>query len=79
MNTYAFQSLKEKAASHSKSILAEVQDKPIVKRKAYLRENTLTKNDCQLLFGLRTKMLDVKTKDLLDSVTQCDQILKLLV
>ena len=63
VNTFAFKCLKVKASSHSKSqkILAEVENRIIVKRKAYLRENILTKNDCQLLFELRSKMLDVKT------------------
>ena len=63
INTFAFQYLKEKASSHSKSmkILKEVENKTIVKRKTYLTENILHKNDCQLLFELRSKMLDVKT------------------
>ena len=63
VNSFAFQRFKEKASSHSKSIkiLDGVKNKTIVKRKGYLKENILTKTDCQLLFELRSKMLDVKT------------------
>ena len=63
INCYAFENLKEKAAGHSKSltILATVKNQKVGKRKSYLRENTLSRDDCQLLFRLRTKMLDVKT------------------
>ena len=63
INTFAFQHLKQKAESHSKSlkILDEIKDKTIAKRKTYLKENILQKNDCQLLFKLRSRMLDVKT------------------
>ena len=62
VNSHAFNSLKQKAASHSKSlnILDEVKNQGIVKRRSYLKENTLSRSDCQLLFQLRTKMLDVK-------------------
>ena len=63
INYYAFENLKVKAAGHSKSlnILATVKNQKVGKRKSYLRENTLSRDDCQLLFRLRTKMLDVKT------------------
>ena len=63
VNKYAFESLKRKALSHSKSleILSGVQNQPVSRRSAYLKENTLTREDCQLLFKLRTKMLNVKT------------------
>ena len=63
VNKYAIESLKTKASSHSKSleILSGVQNQPVSRRSAYLKENTLTREDCQLLFKLRTKMLNVKT------------------
>ena len=59
VNTYAFEYLKEKASVHSKSfkILEEVKSKS----RMYLKENTLTKVDAQLLFKLRSKMLDFKS------------------
>ena len=62
VGSYAFEYPKEKASSHSKSldILAGVQTQLVAKRKAYLKENTLTRDDCHLLFKLRSRMLDVK-------------------
>ena len=63
VNSYVFQYLKEKAASHSKSlkILKEIKNKSVMRRPAYLKENTFFKTDCQLLFKLRSQMLEVKT------------------
>ena len=54
-NCYAFKKLKSLASSHSKSlnILSGIENQSVVKRQPYLRENTLTKEDCQLLFKLR--------------------------
>ena len=59
---FAFETLKAKASSHSKSlkILSGIQNLSCLKRKDYLRENTLSRDDGQLLFKLRSKMLDVK-------------------
>ena len=92
VNSYAFKTLKARASSHSKSlkILSCVENQTVVKRQEYLRENRLTKDDCQLLFKLRTKMLDVKsnfsnlyendlvcrTCNKLDSVEDEDHLLK---
>ena len=55
VNSFVFETLKVKASSHSKSlqILSEVQNQNVQRRKAYLKDNTLTKNDGQLLFKLR--------------------------
>ena len=63
VNKFAFQYLKDIAGRHSKSleILKEANGMKALKRKAYLSENILSKSDAQLLFKLRTKMLDVKT------------------
>ena len=63
VNSFAFKTLKVRASSHSKSlkILSSIENQTVVKRQEYLRENRLTKDDCQLLFKLRTKMLDVKS------------------
>ena len=63
VNSYAFQYLKEKAATHKKSlkILEEIKTETDMKRKSYLKENQLSKTDGQLLFKLRTMMLDVKS------------------
>ena len=63
INLFAFKCLKRKAESHSKSmnILNEAKDNNMNKRKKYLKENMFHKNDCQLLFKLRSRMLDVKT------------------
>ena len=75
VNAYAFKYLKEKAQSHSKSlrILEEVERNPKMRRPTYLRGNLLLKSDCQLLFELRSKMLDVKTNfsNLYDNDTSC--------
>ena len=75
VNLYAFNYLKEKARSHSKSIgiLEEVERNPIMRRATYLRANFLLKSDCQLLFELRSRMLDVKTNfsNLYDNDTSC--------
>ena len=62
VNTFAFETLKAKASTHSKSlkILSGIQNISVLKRSEYLRGNTLTRDDCQLLFKLRSKMLDVK-------------------
>ena len=62
VNTFAFETLKAKASTHSKSlkILSGIQNISVLKRTEYLRGNTLTRDDCQLLFKLRSKMLDVK-------------------
>ena len=58
----AFKFLKEKATNHSKSqdILDEIKERNTHSRKTYLKENVLPKTDCQLLFSMRTKMIDVK-------------------
>ena len=63
VNSFVFQYLKEKAASHSKSlkILKEIENESVMRRPAYLKENTFFKTDCQLLFKLRSQMLEVKT------------------
>ena len=55
VNSFVFETLKVKASSHSKSlqILSEVQNQNVQRRKAYLKDNTLPKNDGQLLFKLR--------------------------
>ena len=75
INSFAFQYLKEKAASHSKStkILEENESKSMMKRQTYLKNNMLLKSDCQLLFQLRSKMLDVKTNfsNLYNNDTSC--------
>ena len=75
VNTFAFQYLKEKAASHSKSlkILEENENKSIMKRPTYLKNSMLLKSDCQLLFQLRSKMLDVKANfsNLYNNDTTC--------
>ena len=75
VNTFVFQYLKEKAASHSKSlkILKENENKFIMKRPTYLRNSMLLKSDCQLLFQLRSKMLDVKANfsNLYNNDTTC--------
>ena len=57
-----FQYLKEKAYSNLESlkILEEIENKSMMKRPTYLKNNMLLKSDCQLLFQLRSKMLDVK-------------------
>ena len=62
VNTFAFKYLKDIAGRHSKSleILKEANGMKALKRKQYLSENILSKSDAQLLFKLRTKMLDVK-------------------
>ena len=48
---------------HKKSskILESVEKESILKRQPYLKENIFHKNECQLLFKLRSRMLDVKT------------------
>ena len=63
VNSFACQYLKQKGSKHEKSlkILELVQDKSILKRQEYLKGNNFSKTDCQLLFKLRSKMLDVKT------------------
>ena len=75
VNTFAFQYLKEKASSHSKStkILEENENKSMMKRPAYLKNSMLLKADCQLLFQLRSKMLDVKSNfsNLYNNDTTC--------
>ena len=75
VNSYAFKYLKEKARSHSKSfgILEEVERNNIMRRPTYLKANILGKSDCQLLFELRSRMLDVKTNfsNLYDNDTRC--------
>ena len=55
------------------NILEEVQRFPKMRRPTYLRANTLLKSDCQLLFELRSNMLDVKThfSNLYDNDTTC--------
>ena len=62
VNSHAFEYLKQKAKSHKKSekILENLQKSTVLKSQLYLRENMLYKNDCQLLFKLRSRMLDVK-------------------
>ena len=75
VNQYAFKYLKEKARSHSKSIgiLEEVERNSNMRRPTYLKANILMKSDCQLLFELRSRMLDVKTNfsNLYDNDTRC--------
>ena len=63
INSFAFQYLKEKAAKHEKSlkILKTIETKSSLKRQPYLKGNVFNKSDCQLLFKLRSKMVDVKT------------------
>ena len=63
VNSYAFEYLKQKARSHKKSekILENIQKSSVFRRQSYLRENMLHKTDCQLLFKLRSRMLDVKS------------------
>ena len=63
VNSHAFEYLKEKAKSHKKSekILENVQKSSVFTRQSYLKENMLHKSDCQLLFKLRSRMLDVKS------------------
>ena len=77
VGSYAFEYLKVKASSHSKSldILAGVQTQLVAKRKAYLKENTLTRDDCHLLFKLRSRMLDVKV----NFSNQYDDIVRLCI
>ena len=62
INEFAFNYLKERARSHSKSqnILKEIEAINLSTRKLYLNEVVLSKTDCQLLFMLRSKMLYVK-------------------
>ena len=63
VNEFAFKYLKDIAARHSKSlkILEESSRLKTLKKKNYLQENNFSKVDTQLLFELRTRMLDVKT------------------
>ena len=63
MNSYALEYLKCIAGKHSKStkILEETNKFKSLKRTDYLKENNLSKQDSQLLFKLRTRMLDVKS------------------
>ena len=63
VNSFAFQYLKEKASRHKKSlnILDKIRNKTMMKKQTYLRGNIFCKTDCQLLFQLRSRMLDVKT------------------
>jgi hypothetical protein len=63
VNNFVFSFLKGVASKHSKStmILEESESVKTLKRKAYLQDNIFSKCDQQLLFKLRTKMLDVKT------------------
>ena len=63
VNDYAFNYLKEKAKKHKKSskILENVEKESVLKRQPYLKENVFHKYECQLLFKLRSRMLDVKT------------------
>ena len=63
VNSFAFEYLKGIAVKHSKStkILEETSKLKSLKRKDYLKENNLSKKDSQLLFRLRTRMLDVKS------------------
>ena len=44
----------------SQDILDEIKERNTHSRKTYLKENVLPKTDCQLLFSMRTKMIDVK-------------------
>ena len=63
VNSFVFQNLKEKASSHTKSlkILKQLENKSVMRRPTYLKENLFLKTDCQLMFKLRSQMLDVKT------------------
>ena len=63
VNSFAFLYLKEKASTHEKSlkILKTIETQSSSKRQPYLKGNMFNKSDCQLLFKLRSKMLDVKT------------------
>ena len=63
VNEFAFKYLKDIAARHSKSlkILEESSRLKTLKKKNYLQENNFSKVDTQLLFELRTRILDVKT------------------
>ena len=63
VNCYAFKYLKQKASTHEKSlkILEGIKNDKVMKRQSYLKENMLNKTDCQLLFKLRSMMLDVKS------------------
>ena len=63
VNKIGFQYLKNIASRHSKSenILKEAEHMKMLRRKSYLQENIMLKQDAQLLFKLRTKMLDVKS------------------
>ena len=63
VNLAAFQYLKSKAVLHSKSskILQEIKSTKTLVRRPYLKEGSLSKSDSQLLFKLRSRMLDVKT------------------
>ena len=63
VNNFAFKYLKDKAEMHkkSKNILEGIRNNASLKRQLYLNENQLSKTDCQLLFKLRTMMLDVKS------------------
>ena len=63
VNYFAFNYLKEKASGHEKSlkIFNEINNNSVMKRAGYLKENMFSKSDCQLLFMLRSMMLDVKS------------------
>ena len=63
VNYFAFNYLKEKASGHDKSlkIFNEIKNNSVMKRAGYLKENMFSKSDCQLLFMLRSMMLDVKS------------------
>ena len=63
VKSVAFEYLKEKASKHSKSknILEESKSIKTWRIKSYLKENIFTKVEQQLLFQLKSKMLDVKT------------------
>ena len=63
VNCYTFKYLKQKASTHEKSlkILEGIKNDKVMKRQSYLEENVLNKTDCQLLFKLRSMMLDVKS------------------
>ena len=63
VNNFVFSFIKGVASKHSKStkILEEAESVRTFKKKAYLQDNIITKCDQQLLFKLRTKMLDGKT------------------
>ena len=63
VNNFVFLHLKSVASKHSKStkILEEAENANTFKRKGYLQDNIFSKCDQQLLFKLRTKMLDLKT------------------